>query len=162
METKKKSGHPGREICPPGFAHRWKEFERQPAPEVAGDLPQNDLERIRSEVPEWIKAIQENLAAFREHVYENANATQDDFRQHRRILTQLIAYGEGVAFELSRMAELGPDDEELLVIIDTQTMLLLQVLFEWHGPADEDPKIPDSLKQSMRELVAGKSEPFDL
>ncbi len=107
----------------------------------------------------WIQEVSKNEQLFKKHVYDNENANQLDFRQHRARICELITAGEmlavgfvGLGQKMSKMDEFSPFIES----IDQTIKKLLDALIAWHGPLDAQSDIPADLKQSMQEIEDGK------
>ncbi len=82
-----------------------------------------------------------------------------DLRQHRQYLYVALANGEDLAVEFIAY-EGGADVANYVKLIDQKLGELRKTLHEWHAPIDFQDDIPESFKQSVREVAQGKI--FDL
>ena len=115
-------------------------------------------------------ALKERLAEFSEklveldemaakHVYHNPNFSLIDARQHRMILHYYLYKAEDLALDF----EILKRDEEtatFIALIDGQIRRLRKIFEEWHGDPEGDAGIPDSFKEAMQDMRAGRT--FDM
>ena len=95
----------------------------------------------------------ENLAS--KHVYHNPNYTPFDARQHRQVLHYLMFKAEDLALRFLLLKR--PEETAAYVsALDEQAQRLQKVFQEWHGEPENDPEIPASFKEAMREMAAGQ------
>lgn len=108
----------------------------------------------------WIEQIDRIEGMFKTHIYENSNADQFDYRQHRLLLYSLLWAGENLAMTLLRLEKLVPIGH-YIERVDAKLVELYDTLQAWHGKLDDQPDIPEDFKQAVRELDRGDSFSFD-
>jgi hypothetical protein len=110
----------------------------------------------------WQAQLDHTEQMFREHVYDNQDATQYDYRQHRMFLYNMLWLGETLAITLIRLGKLGIlGTEEYFQRADAKLAELRQTLHSWHGSIEHQSDLPESLKQAFAELDRGETLPFD-
>lgn len=120
---------------------------------------------LQRELGDWFKELSESEGLFKKHVYANDEINDSDIRQHRCRLAELIAAGETLALNFLIVAEATKTKKEVMPIveaIDQKVKDLYSRLFEYHGPIESQPDVPESFKQASREVNAGKLEEMDI
>lgn len=111
----------------------------------------------------WQETIDRTSRLFQEHVYNNPNADEYDYRQHRMFLYNMLWLGEQLVMTLVRLKRLGINGTEPYVARgDAKLGELRETLDLWHGDPEHQKDIPESFKQSMRELAEGNVVDFDV
>lgn len=143
---------PTREIAPPAH-QRWA---REASIEL-GALQ----ERFR----EWVADIGESEELFKRFVYENTDASDNDFRNHRLRLCRLMAEGETLALDFLIFMEGSPSNKAAVSFVkhtDEKLTLLRLTFFQWHGPIEGQTDIPREFIEGMRDLESGKVVDMEL
>lgn len=132
--------HP-REVSPP--SHRvWLEQR------------QTEAEELQQQFSEWLEYLGTNEALFKRHVYENPEAGQMDFRQHRMRLYGLLHNGENLALRYEALSE--PESAAFVAVIEQKLKELQRTLLEWHMPLDFEDSVPESFKEGVKAIDAGR------
>jgi hypothetical protein len=132
----------------------WK-VERGPDPE----------KWLSMQLASWLKDVAESEEVFRQHVYENKDVTQMDFRQHRASLFAFLSDGENLAIGYTLWAEATKKEKEALAavnLLDEKLAVLRNILWKWHGPLEAQSDVPESFKQGAKEADEGKIVDLDL
>jgi hypothetical protein len=143
MATLERKASPQREIGPSFRA--WK------------DDTEDKFSRLVREYEDWLSTLAEGEALFKKHVYDNPEAEQYDYRQHRAKLYFFLAEGEGLALEF--LSASSSDEAKALnyvTLIDQKLDGLRAVLNAWHGALEDQKDIPESFKQGIRDFEAGR------
>lgn len=121
---------------------------------------QEQFAALKQEFAKWTESLTFVQGMFKTHVYENPEADEFDYRQHRFRLCGLIAMGEGLYFEF---LESGNTEEvaPYIAFIQSNVDMLFQKLVEWHFPTDFKDPVPDSFKAGMADVATGKVVDID-
>jgi hypothetical protein len=137
-----------------------------PATPTGWVQPEDPATAITREIGDWFKQLSEAEGLFKKHIYGNENINESDIRQHRCHLCALLAEGELLALNvliLSEQTNLPANEFKPVVdTIDQKVKKLYGQLFEYHGPIESQPDIPESFKQATREVNEGKLEDMDV
>lgn len=104
---------------------------------------------------DWLKSVSAMERMFANHVYENKDAGEPDFRQHRMHLYSLLADGELLATRLIFEAN-SPEAKKFVELIDDQLDQLRKTLHEWHGELEHQSDVPKSFKHGAAAIDEGK------
>lgn len=129
---------------------------------VPKEDPATELTRA---IGAWFTELGNSEALFRKHVYDNDNFNEGDRRQHCGRLCALIADGQALAVEITLLAQESDAINEVRPIIeaiDQKLKKLIAELFEWHGSLENQHDVPESFKQSAREVNGGKIVDLDI
>lgn len=114
---------------------------------------------MRADLAAWVAHTEAARVLFKRYVYENPEAQQTDFRQHRAALLDLMAKGEILALEFLRHHE--EEAPDAITHLDGLLAGLSREYFDWHGPLEAQSDVPESFKQAAREVSEGKTASFD-
>jgi hypothetical protein len=120
---------------------------------------------LEAQLGVWIQRVSENQELFLKHVYDNPDLSELDLRQHRARLVTMVSEGEWLALAHIEWADSLSREEEIqtaIKLIDQKNQELLKVLFQWHGQLENQPDIPDSFKQAVKENAEGKIAELDI
>ncbi|HTI71557.1 MAG TPA: hypothetical protein VMF06_16405 [Candidatus Limnocylindria bacterium] len=131
-----------REMCPP----EWRSLKQAPEDEIHARF---------ENFKEMIEFSEKN---FKEHVYDNHEAGQYDFMQHRYVICYLMSVGEKLAMDAFRLEQDQVRDAMLTKVEATLRPLRL-IFFQWHGPIEAQTDLPESLKTGMLQGMAGEDFP---
>ena len=124
---------------------------------------EDEGEALQSLVADWLKDVATNEQLFKENVYENQNANEGDFRQHRAHLCALLADGNCIALGLLEWAQQEQKGEQIsayIILLDQKLKELLETLFAWHGNLKSQTDVPDSFKQAADQIEHGNIVDF--
>lgn len=119
------------------------------------DSPEVQLQR---DFAEWLAMVVLHESLFKQRVYENTNANEMDYRQHRMRISGLISDGEDIAIRILLLSAKGANVSELAQIaelVDKKLNGFMSVLLEWHGPL-ESKDIPESFKRGVSDIADGR------
>lgn len=152
---------------PPTKVSPLARFRREMAPPshvVWQTQNDDDATALQERLGQWLQGIAKAEALFKNHVYENPDVDASDFIQHRIILYQLLLDGEWLALSYLDFAFRTQKKEEVqptLRLVEQKTNALFNELVSWHGDLASQPDIPESFKNSVREVEEGKILDFD-
>jgi hypothetical protein len=112
---------------------------------------------VEQDYAAWISSLSKGEALFKKHVYDNPEAEDYDFRQHRAKLYLLLAQGEALAVELLSLSSANEASVvNYVALIDQKLDGLRAVLRAWHGSLEEQADVPASFKQGIEDLGQGR------
>jgi hypothetical protein len=102
----------------------------------------------------------DRVAKFR--LYENQSFTELDLISHRRCIHSLLAAGEGLTLDLYGLLAENLLDREAaegrMGLIQEHIQKLMECLLKWHTSIEDQEDVPESLKESFRQVEAGDYE----
>jgi len=125
---------------------------------------QDERSWLESAFQDWLRNLSQHEATSQRFVYQNQEMNDLDLRSHRGSLCALISDGEFLAMQyLAFGSRAGNSDEAEATVnmIDQKLKILLNTLFAWHGSLNDQPDVPESFKQALREVEDGKVLDFD-
>lgn len=132
-------------------------------PHVWQEAPPDEYAELEQQFASWLEALGNLEMLFKQHVYENKNMRLVDLRQHRASLYCALWSGESIAVNLLYLNR--PDKEkeigQVVGMIDQKLDSLRETLHQWHDTPDSQTDVPESLKQSFRELESGDVMPLE-
>jgi hypothetical protein len=135
----------GGEVCPPEWISKGEE---------------NPIDQINKALAQWNENVEKFQKTFQTEVYDNPNADQWQFRQHRLHLCRLMMLGEGLAIDALNCVEDLKIRSPLIDLIDGKIAPLRKIFFRWHGPIEGQTDLPDALKSAMLQCAANDTEPM--
>jgi hypothetical protein len=115
--------------------------------------------RLQSDFIAWLTAVGETEERFKKFAYDDPEAKDTDFRQHRIGLYQSLWGGESIALEFLDLG--GADSEKYVELIDAKLDGLRAVLHAWHGPLTAQADVPAGFKQGCADLDRGNVVDFE-
>ncbi len=80
---------------------------------------------------------------------------EGDLRQHRMRIYTLMSHGEQLAFEFLRLGSVE-DTKNHIGLVDQKLRGLWETLHAWHGDLADQKDVPESFKQGVLDIEAGK------
>ncbi len=124
---------------------------------------QDEYAELEQQFAAWLESLGHIESLFKQHVYENKDMSLVDLRQHRACLYCALWSGESIAVNLLYLKR--PDKkteiQQVVGMLDQKLDTLRETLHQWHSTPDSQADVPESLKQSFRELESGDLMPLD-
>ena len=120
--------------------------------EIAHVTPENVKERVDT----WLSRINEFWASARDKIHKGDPTMEEFTTIHRAALLHLMFEGEILKWVCA------PDAyAHNLPVLQAKIDEMMKELVSWHGPLEMLNDIPESFKNAMREVAAGKLEDLE-
>ena len=122
------------------------------------DEEEDEFSAAEKDYAGWISELAQGEELFKKHVYDNPEAEEYDFRQHRAKLYHLLAQGEALALKFLSLSRVhAAEVRKFVALLDERLEGLRAVLRAWHGSLEEQSDVPDSFKRGLEDLTQGRT-----